>query len=554
MLVRLTIENYVLIERLDIEFPDGLIIITGETGAGKSILLGALSLLMGKKADVSVLKDKSRNCVIEAEFKTDEPGRICRAAGDSDFCDSGKVILRRVIAPSGRSRSFLNDEPVNAKTLSDISVLLVDIHAQHQHLLLADNDFHRNLLDLYSGISGKAAEYGCLYRDYKALSAELEKARMRAEAFEREADYKKFQLSRLEGAGLKEGEMEELQQEHNVLAHAEEISSGLGHIMENLNPQGMSLSQCLKNAYSAASKLGSFNERYVSLSERIESCKIELQDIESEVSSDIDGIEVSPQRLAYVEERISDLQSLMRKFSAGSISDLVAIRDRIAKELSDASDFESAIAGIEKKMSSCESMLESKARELYEERKKHASSLSSELTGIIRSLEMPYASLEYDIKPSGSFDRHGSDTVDVFFSANGANNKEPLAMVASGGEMSRIALAVKSLMSEYSDMPTMIFDEIDTGVSGRAADKMGQLIGRLGKNMQVFAITHLPQIASKGHAHYLVYKTYSEDGTAESNIKRLSGQERVREIARMLSGSEVTKAAMENAAELLDEK
>ena len=536
MLRKLTIQNYALIESLDIDFPGGLVIITGETGAGKSILLGALSLLLGGKSDVSVLKDTSRNCVVEGEF-------------DIEGYDT--LILRRVVAPSGRSRVFINDEPASLAVLSEISHKLVDIHAQHDHLLLTDKAYQLSVLDYFSGADKLLSAYRDVH--YKLLKGEAELARMRrtneANALERE--YKEFQLSKLQEASLVEGELEELELEQKQLSNAEEIKGSLHGSLELLRPMGSSVVQNFKEAVHLLRKCYTFVPELKELAERLESCRIECKDIEQELEGLADGITASPQRLQIVDDRIAQIEDLLRRYSCSSVADLIEYRDKLKKELDGEFEAQEHVAQQEKIVDELSRRREELAAELSAKRNGKVAELSNVLRESVRNLEMPYAEFEVELTGLDSCTESGKDGIRFLFAANGGSKLVEISKVASGGELSRIMLCLKALMAQYTGMPTMIFDEIDTGVSGSIADKMGELIGQMGKNMQVFAITHLPQIAVKGETHLLVYKEFDADKQAHTKIKLLSGDERVNEVARMLSGSQLSQAAVENAKYLL---
>lgn len=532
----LSITNYALISSLDISFPDGLVIITGETGAGKSILLGALSLLLGKRADSSVFSDNTRNCVVEAEFH-DKSGE--------------EYILRRVITPAGRSRSFLNDEPVSLSELSAISGKIIDIHGQHQHLLLTDPDFRLSVIDHFAGNEDLLDRYRKVFGEYTRISQEIAALRSAIAEAERDAEYRQFQLDKLTDARLESGEMEALEQEQQALAHAEDIKSGLDAADSLLNTEEFSVAGQLKEAVARLSRYTSYDPRLQPLADRLDSCRIEISDVEQEIETISSGITVSPQRLEAVEERMSMLYSLMRKYDCQDVDGLIAYRDSLASALAGTEDMQERLAGLETQLEETGKRRDSLASELSSRRSDASEALSGQLQEAVRSLEMPHAVFRATVTRHDRLDASGWDSLDFMFSANGSSSLRDISKVASGGELSRVMLALKGLLARYMSMPTMIFDEIDTGVSGRIADKMGDMIGRMGRDMQIFAITHLPQIASKKGAHYLVFKEFGPDGNARTGIRRLEGEERVMEVARMLSGSELTPAAVENARELL---
>lgn len=536
MLSRLSISNYALISSLDITFPDGLVIITGETGAGKSILLGALSLVLGKRADSSVFCDNTRNCVVEAEFH-DKSGE--------------EYILRRVITPAGRSRSFLNDEPVSLADLAAISNRIIDIHGQHQHLLLTDPDYRLGVIDHFAGTAPLLDEYKKIYDEYTAVKDEAASLEKSIAEEERDAEYRQFQLHKLQEAALVSGEMETLEQEQKALAHAEDIRTGLDAAYACLNPHDISVSQLLKDAATRLSKFAAWDDRLESLAARLESSRIEISDIEREIEDISSSVTVSPQRLDEVEERMSLIYSLERKYGCADVDELIALRDSLATALGGTEQMQDRLSALRHRQQELGTQREALARRLSEQRQAASGSLSEALQEAVRSLEMPHAVFRAEISGKGRLTATGGDNLDFMFSANGEQSLRDISKVASGGELSRVMLALKGLLARYTSMPTMIFDEIDTGVSGRIADKMGNMIGRMGQNMQIMAITHLPQIASKKGAHYLVYKEFGPDGKASTGIRRIEGEERVMEVARMLSGSELTPAAVENARELL---
>ena len=534
MLSRLTIDNYALINHLDITFPGGLVIITGQTGAGKSILLGALSLLLGARADLSVIRDKKRNCVVEAQF----------VRGDKE------QIIRRVLSPSGRSRIFLDDEPVSVQDLRELSLELLDIHSQNQHLLLGSGEFQLSLLDSYAGLSGKVEEYNCLYDTYKLNLKRLRDRERDRERSGMEQAYLQDVCDKLVAASLVEGELEELESEHSVLSNCESVKEGLSTALCQFVSDNGSIDGNLKEAVSALNKVARYVPSSRELSERVETARIEIKDIAAEIESIQEKVQYSPGRLAAVEQRISLLYDLMKKNGVGSVSELITRRDNLLKTLSSTGDDLAEIGQLRRTVASEEEQLENLAKELHRDRVVVAPKLSALLQNSVRDLEMPCATLEVRVSDLNEIARNGRDSVCIYFDANGGNLTE-LSKCASGGEMSRIMLCIKALMCRYSGMPTMFFDEIDTGVSGSIADKMGRLIVGMGESMQVFAITHLPQVASKGRAHYLVYKEGGEQ--PETKIRQIDGPEREMEIARLLSGATLTPEAIANARVLLND-
>lgn len=552
MLKKLSIENYALIEHLDIELPNGLVIITGETGAGKSILLGALSLLLGSKVDSDVVLNKDNNCIVEGEFSIPNNSIVLELLKneDIDLCNDNIIILRRVISPAGRSRAFINDSPVPLNILTSVSSKLIDIHAQHQHLLLANQDYQMSILDHFSNSLSILRDYKEVNTNLANARAELNRIELEIEKNNRELDYKQFQFEKLHEAKLLAGELEALEIEQNQLANSEEIKNLTYNSLDLLNNSELSILQNLKKLNSLLKKCSNFAPQYKSLEERIESCRIECKDIERELSCLADSIVISPQRLEQVEERLSLIYSLLKKYSLTSVEDLIIIRDNLESELCGASVSVEIRDKLANEVDKLTKQREKVALDLFNIRKMSSKKLSSVLQSKIRELEMPHALLEIDINHSSNYGSNGADNIEFMFSANGNNNLTPIQKVASGGELSRIMLCIKSLMAEFTKMPTMIFDEIDTGVSGKIADKMGSLIGSMGNNMQIFAITHLPQIAAKGKTHLLVEKLFVNN-KAKTNLKNLNAEDRVLEIARMLSGSKLSDAAIENAKFLL---
>jgi DNA repair protein RecN (Recombination protein N) len=538
MLKSLSIENYALIENLEIDFPEGFIIITGETGAGKSILMGAISLLFGGKADPSILKNRNKNCIVEATFQVDA---------------DREITLRRVINHNGKSRSFVDDEPVSASTLKELSEKLIDIHAQHQHLLLANSDFQLSVLDSYAGNWQLLSEYQKDYELLNELTHNYNSLKSKIEKEESESDYIKFQLNQLKEARLSPGELEELEEEQRLLNNAESIKNSLFTISNLISPQGSETSvlQNLKEASTICSKLANDYKIAAALADRIETCRIELKDIEEEITNKAEEIRIDPERSLIVEERLSELYTLLKKHHADKVEKLV----EIMKELEDKSlmtdNHRIDLEKMEREIEECKIKRSQLAEKLHSRRVKASKGFSEDMLSSIKELEMPHASFYAEISQLSQYNLYGNDSVTFFFSANKNIPPRELAKVASGGELSRIMLCLKAIMASGKGMPSMIFDEIDSGVSGSIADKMGNLLYDLSKKMQIFAITHLPQIASKGNCHLLVFKDFDDKGVTKTNIKKIEGEERVLEIARMLSGSELTQAAIANARELL---
>lgn len=554
MIRHLQVSNYVLIDSLEIDFPESLVIITGQTGAGKSILLGALSLLTGAKADASVISEGAESCVVEAEFSLSDPDGSIRQMldeNDVEWCD-GNLLVRRVVHSSGRSRSFVNDSPVNIGVLAELSSHLVDIHSQHQSLLLQNKTWQLSALDHFAGNVSLLQECRSLWDKKQSLSRELESARERLAKLNSESDYATAQFRQLSEALLKEGELEELEEEQTRLANAEEIKTNLGEAAEYLNSSsevGMPVSQALKEAQKILERTSRFIPQLSELASRLESVRIETDDILDEIQSHDSSVSLSEDRLSQVEERMSLLYTLMKKHSCANVAELISVRDSYESALNDTSALEIKIDNLSRELDQAAKAYAEVCSRLHQARLGAASEFASRIQSQLRFLELDRASFEVDVNEARE-SASGSDSVLFRFSSNGTPAVD-VAKCASGGEISRIMLCLKAMMAHFTHMPTMIFDEIDTGVSGSVADKMGTMICSMGQDMQVMAITHLPQVAAKGTHHFVVEKSMESDGKVKSRIRRLTDDERVGEIARLLSGATISDAALMNARELL---
>ena len=556
MLTALQVRNYVLIDSLEIDFPEGLIIITGQTGAGKSILLGALSLVMGAKADASMVSEGADNCVVEAEFETADKTLQNVLEENEVEWEEGHITIRRVVNRSGRSRAFVNDCPVPVTLLQEISSALIDIHSQHQTLLLSDKSFQLDILDHYAGTMLQREQCASLWKTLGALKTELRTLEERIARQVSEKEYNEAQYRQLEAAALREGELAELEDEQKQLANAEEIKTSLSAVEELFTAASsggeiMSIDASLKEASKLLLKAGRYVPAVSELAERVDSCRHELDDILSDAVSINSGIDLSQSRLEEVENRMSLIYSLMQKHSCSDVSELIALRDSLSESLADTAILEEKREAVLRKIAEVETELNTVADSIHSARMAASGAFADAISVSIRDMELPYAIFDVELSkvPVSST---GRDAVVFKFSSTGRNAVD-VAKCASGGEMSRIMLALKAMMARYANMPTMIFDEIDTGVSGSVADRMGSVICEMGSFMQVFAITHLPQVAAKGTAHYLVSKDIDpQTSKAVSTIVRLSDSERVMEVARMLSGSVLTDAAIANAKSLLN--
>ena len=544
MLRSLHVRNYVLIDSLEIDFPEGLVIITGQTGAGKSILLGALGLVLGGKADASLVGAHGDTCVVEAEFSVGEDATLKALLRENDLEESESLLIRRTLNKTGRSRSFVNDEPVPLPVLQALAERLIDIHAQHQTLRLADPAFRMSLLDHYAGDTERLDACKKAWTDLQAVRKELAEVLDRLKRSTAEKEWNEALFAKLDAAHLRDGELEELDAEQKQLAHAEELKELLSGCEEILSPTEMPLTAQLKEVGKRAARAARFIPALESLAQRLESARLEIEDIAEELESANARIDVSPERLEQVEDRMSLLYDLMKKHGVQTIGELIAERDRLSEALFDSTALQDKRDELQKSLAEAEKAYGAAADALHKARKNACEGFASAILESLTFLELDHAVFRVELAdaPEGPA---GRDAVRFLFSSTGKAPQD-LAKVASGGELSRIMLSLKAMMARYTAMPTLIFDEIDSGVSGSAADKMGSMICRMGGSMQVFAITHLPQVAAKGNAHYLVTK--ENDATS---IRALSPEERVREIARMLSGSVVTEAAIANAEALL---
>lgn len=545
MLYSLSVSNYILISSLETTFPEGLVIISGETGAGKSILLGALSLVLGAKADAGMVGPLQDHCVVEAEFSMDAPVRAILAAADLP-CEGERLLLRRTVAASGRSRSFANDEPVSVSVLQELSAHLVDIHSQHQTLRLQDERFRMDALDLWAGSADLrtqcAGAWSALAEGKRTLSA-LEQRLTQARD---QQEFNNARWERLAQAHLVEGELEALEAEQKQLAHAEEIKETLCAAENLLAPEnGDALTGRLRETAKWLEKASRYIPSLEGLTERLASARLELDDIAQEIASVNAATEASPRRLEAVEERLSLLYSLMQKHGVGSVAELIAQRDQLSSLVQDATGLETEVQEARKAVDVLQKQHTALCDALHARREAAAAGFGGAIEQQLHRLELDHARFEVQLE-EGTPGADGRDAIRFVFSSTG-HAPGDVAKTASGGELSRIMLSLKAVMARFTQMPTLVFDEIDTGVSGSTADKMGSLICTMGRDMQVFAITHLPQVAAKGNAHYLVSKTADI-----TSVRALDMEGRVQELARMLSGATITPEAVANAKALLN--
>ena len=550
MLKSLFIENYALIDKLQISFSGGLSIITGETGAGKSILLGALSLILGQRSDVSVLKNETKNCIVEGEFEIEGYGlESFFAENEIEYLPI--TTIRRVMASGGKSRAFINDYPVTLNVLKELSEHLIDIHSQHQNLLLNSSAFQMMVLDAKANHQTILQDYRENLASYKSAQTRLQDLQDKALRTKSDYDYLQFQFNELSALQLKSGEQQALEDELKQLTHAEEIKIALCRCANLLQDDELATDNLLREATQSLHKISNFWSAASTFAERINSCRIELRDVADEITSENEKIVADTNRLELVSNRLNTIYSLQQKHHVDTVEALLELQERFETDLQIIANFDNQIVDLKKQCEHYFQFVQKLALQLSEKRKKIAPEVEQSVTAMLRLLGMPHAVFTISITDAEQYSNSGNDVVKFLFSANKEMSPQELSRVASGGEMSRLMLCLKSLLVKNSGLPTIIFDEIDMGVSGEVADKMGAIIYELSKNMQVINITHLPQIASKGNSHFVVYKEIENTGTTATHIKLLTPDERVMEIAKMLSGQNVTEAAIANARELL---
>lgn len=549
MLRHLHIRNYALIKKLDIDFDKGFSAITGETGAGKSIMIGALNLLAGQRADTKVLLEDAEKCVIEATF---DISLYCLSklfeSLDLDYSD--ECVIRREISRSGKSRAFVNDSPVQLSVMKEVASHLFDIHSQHQNLLLNDPSFLLGFVDAIAGNDKEREDYRLAYNDYLKAKREYDNFIKNAGKDSGEADYWRYQLEQISNAKLRDGEQEELEEELNVLTHAEEIKTGIYSISELFDSDDGGILTALKKQVGIASSLQQLFPQANALGDRLESAYLELKDIAYEVSGLADDVTFDQERLENVNARLDLIYSLQQKFHAATIADLLHLADDISAKLSAIENYDEQKELLEKQLASAHAEAENAASALGNSRSTVFESISNEIETVLHGLGMPNGKVKIVSQTKAELSPSGKDELSMLFTANKNRELQDASQVASGGELARLMLAVKSIICRVRVLPTIIFDEIDTGVSGEIAAKMGDMMKEMGQSMQVLSITHLPQIAAKGARQYKVYKEDDGDSTA-TNIRLLDDGQRVNELALMLSGNTITQAAIDNAKELL---
>jgi DNA repair protein RecN (Recombination protein N) len=549
VLKSINIENYAIINSLQIDFDKGLSIITGETGAGKSILLGALSLALGQRAETNILKNPEKNCVIEVTFQLEEK-RFKPIFENSDAEFDIISVFRRIISGNGKSRAFINDIPVNVSQLKTIGEQLVDIHSQHQNLLLSNPAFQMDIVDTAAKNNEILQTYQSAFTAYKDAEKRLDELQSQAEQAKKEYDYLSFQNEQFLSAKLQADEQEDLENELNQITHAEEIKTVYTNVLSAFENGETSINTMIRESISAMKRIEKLSKHAENFVARMESCRIELRDIADEIDRQNENINFDSERQQFIENRLNIIYDLQQKHKVATILELLSIHNDIRQKLNVIENFDSSIEKLEKEKAKRFDIMKSCADNLSISRKKVISDIEKHVVQMLQSLGIPNAAFNVNLTESETFTAHGKDNVVFLFSANREISPQEISKVASGGEMSRLMLSLKSLVIENGMFPTIIFDEIDTGISGDVADKTGEIINNLAKNSQIINITHLPQIASKGNNHYFVYKEESATATTTS-IRLLTHEERIVEIAKMLSGSNITKAAIDNAKELL---
>lgn len=550
MLVSLTIKNYALIDYLNVSFTNGFTIITGETGAGKSILLGGLSLILGKRADLSSLKNKEQKCIIEAVFNIKDYN--LKALFDSQDLDyETQTIIRREILPSGKSRAFINDSPVNLSTLQELAERLIDIHSQHQTLQLTKNDFQFEIIDALANNEKNLKTYSVLLHNFNSLKKELHSLlNLKADAI-KELDYNTFLLHELVEANLTANELELLEEESEALGNTEIIKANLSEAFELLANEEIGGINTITSLKNTLQNIANVSVKYEKLYNRVNSSLIELDDIFGELDQLKDGVEENPRRLEVVNTRLALINNLLQKHQVGTVDELIIIQKELEIKVKDTENLDEAIAQQEQEIKLKQEQLDTSAKSISLKRTKAAPNLIKQLHSLLVDLGMPSSQFKIEITPSSKYYINGKDDLVFLFSANKGGSFNALKKAASGGELSRIMLAIKLVLSKYTKLPTIMFDEIDTGVSGEISNKMGDIMLQMSKNMQVFAITHLPQIAAKGNAHYKVYKK-EVDNVTQTNLIKLNRETRIEEIAQMLGGTELSSSAIAHAKELLN--
>ena len=551
MLQRLSIRNFVLIDELVIEFSPRFSVITGETGAGKSIILGAIGLLMGWRADSSTLRPGADKCIIEAHFtQLDEAVSVMLEEEDIEP-DQEECIIRREITSKGKSRAFVNDTPASLQLLKRLSEYLIDIHSQHKNLLLGDAQFQLSVLDLYAGNQKLIQNYQASFEAYRSAERDYRLAQEQADQLRKEQDYLQFQFDQLEEAELEEGELESLEEEELQLSHAQEVREELQQASSALEDDERGALQSVRYALRAIEGIRSYHGNAEEWIERLQSLRIELQDLTSTLSDEAEHINFSPKRLARIEARLDLLRGLLHKHGFSSCSELITLREELSDRLLRLNSMDDELEHLAQEKEKAMRQVLDQGEQLRKTRQVAATRIETELIKALQELGMPHVRFIIKFDALGNPSLTGLDHVTFLFSANKEISPEPVADIASGGEISRLMLSLKALIADRRSLPTIIFDEIDTGVSGETAERIASILRRMGQSMQVMAVTHLPQIAAAGEDHFYIYKEHDSDST-RSHIRRLTASERIDEIARMQSGSNLTEVTRAAAQSLLE--
>lgn len=549
MLQSLRVTNFAIIDELEVEFEKGLTTITGETGAGKSILLGALKLVLGDRADMKSLKNQKNKGIIEATFQIKELD-LQTFFSEYELDYDPETIIRRELLPSGKSRAFINDTPVNINTLQKLSEQLIDIHSQFNTAKIIENDYQLHILDAYAQDQKEIKSYQKDFTTYSSLQNELERLKSQRQEMANNHDYNVYLLEELSQAELKKDELESLEVEAKTLNHAEDILLNLAEITQRFEGDEFGLLAVLREAEQKLDKISDFSEDFSTLHKRLISVRIELEDVQQELEEELSSLEANPERLNEINERLDLLQNLLRKHQVQTIDELLAIEENLAQQSFGLENIEESIAKKEKELIALENILEEKAQKLHTTREKSITKVEKYLMNTLQQLGMPNAVLTIHLQTLTRFTSTGKSKVEFLFSANKGLEPKNIEKAVSGGERSRLMLAIKKLLAEHLHLPTLILDEIDTGISGKVANDTGLVMKEMAKNMQLLVITHLPQVASKGNQQYKVYKTTSKNSTS-TQIKKLNHQERLNEIAQMISGSTVTPSALDQAETLM---
>jgi len=549
MLKKLTIQNYAIINEIEIHFSDKLNIITGETGAGKSILMGALSLILGDRADTSVLLNREKKCFVEGSFAVSGKKEVRNFLKENDLDSEEELVIRREIAANGKSRAFVNDTPVNLEQLRTLSSSLVDLHRQFDTLELGESDFQREVLDALSGHADLLQQYQIVYKQWQHSQHELLELQQQKNQFTKEYDYNKFLFDELEEAGLKENELEEADQELKLLSNSEGIKAALSKAVFELSEGELPLVQQLKSVINQLQTYSGYHSTLPTLLQRLQSTYVELQDINGEIEHINDLIKFDPKRIEQLNDRIAEGYKLQKKHGVQSTAELLNIKNKLDEKLQAVLNIDEAIASKEKVVKQLIQEAEELANQLSINRNKQSKPLQDKVNKLLHQVGMPNARLQVQSQ-TVPLNYYGKDSIEFLFDANKSNRFEPIRKVASGGELSRLMLCIKSLVAQSLDLPTLIFDEIDSGISGEAAKQVGIIMKELAAKRQVISITHQPQIAGKADAHFFVYKEIKGEAI-KTNIKLLSKEERITTIAQMLSGEKPTAAALENAKEMV---